>query len=607
MNKLQKWLATNLLGMDLAAQTPRTDMTTSEAPKRPFQHRVPRVPAWPKGAGLEDMARMYAMAVPNRFNQGFPSFNTSEDLELTSSLRNLRARGRSLVRDAAYAKSCKRTIVNNVIGYGVRMEPVVKNTRNTINKQVSGAIADAWAKWMCADSCHTGGSLHFHDLERLCMGQVFEAGEVFIRIHRERFGKSDIPIALEVVEPERIVDGYAYPTTVSPKSGGVRLGIESDGFKRPIAYWIRALHPGDIRLNLEQSDEQVRVPAEDVIHIYVIERWPQSRGVPWIHAVAGKLQDVNGYSEAEIIAARAAASYMGIIESPEGTEAFAEQAPDTTFQATFEPGMMMKLQEGEKFNSFSPNRPNSGLDAFMKIMLREISAGVGASYEAISHDYSQGSYSSMRVSMLAERDCWRALQHWWIRCFRERLHKEWLSAAVLSGAVPGLPLTQYALDMERYQAAVFKPRGWSWIDPTKEVAAARSAVNAGFQSVENVVEEYGRGTDLQDMVSQRKSELEYFREEGLVFDTSPEVYVPAETRGQVLVNDDGSVMPAAELAAKLGTNQPGAQGQPGGAPAAQPSKPSAVVPADEDDEPAGAEGEQEERQYGQPVVPFRRS
>src|SRR5271167_2523966 len=113
--------------------------------------------------------RMYANAVPSRFNQGFPSFNTSEDLELVSSLRNLRARGRSLQRDAGYAASAQRAIINNVIGTGVKLQPSVKTARGGFNDRINDSIGEAWTHWMHGINCHTGGSLHFHDLERLCM------------------------------------------------------------------------------------------------------------------------------------------------------------------------------------------------------------------------------------------------------------------------------------------------------------------------------------------------------------------------------------------------------------------------------------------------------
>ena len=404
---------------------------------------------------------------------------------------------------------------------------------------------------MEAPNCHTGGELHFHDMERMLMAQVFEAGEIFIRLWPSKFGDSSVPLALEVVEPERIVDGYAYPGAVSTKSGGVRLGIESDKFKRPIAYWIRDLHPGDIRLNLEQSDKVTRVDAADVIHLKIITRWPQTRGVPWLHAAAAKLQDVNGYSEAEIVAARASASYMATIETPEAINTLGNQAPDNTFQTTLEAGMIMKLNAGEKFTAWSPNRPGTAFDPFMRYMLREIAAAVGVSYESLSHDYSQGSYSSMRVSLLDERDVWKVLQFWWIRAFRKRLHNIWLQRAVLAKAIPSIDLTQYGTDMKKFHAVHFRPRGWSWVDPTKEVTAYVQAVKSGFRTVESVVEETGNGIDFDLFTQHRAEELTKLRAQDLVFDTSPEVYVPAETRGQMLLDEDGKIIPAAEATAQI--------------------------------------------------------
>lgn len=582
MNRIQKWVIKNILGVRI------------QEPKQ-----------------MHDYSRMYASAVPSRFNQGFPSFNTSEDLELVSSLRNMRARSRLLVRDAGYAASAKRIIVDNVVGTGVKLQPSVKTVRGGFNDRVNEGIGEAWTHWMHAPNCHTGGSLHFHDFERQCMGQVFEAGEVFIRIHRMKFGRSTVPIALELVEAERLVDGYAYPGAVSTESGGVRLGIETDKFKKPIAYWIRDLHPGDIRLNLEQSDKVTRVDAEDVIHLYVIDRWPQTRGIPWLHAAAGKLQDMNGYSEAEIIAARGAASYLGTIESPEASASFSQLAPDNTYQTGVEPGIWLKLNPGEKANFVTPNRPTSALDPFMRYMLREISAAVGVSYESLSHDYSQSNYSSSRLSLLNERDVWKSLQAWWIRSFRHRLHHEWMNAAVMAGAIPEIDAQDFGANHRKYLAVKFRPRGWSWVDPQKEVAAYVQSVKSGFRTVEDVIEETGNGTDLEEMLQARRAELDYMASLDLAFDTSPDVYVPAESRGQVLIGKDGTPAPAEVVStqglADAGLSPPAGVGTPEVPGLAAPgiAKPQPKTKSDPStvEEPGAAEGEEEERS----VLPFFRN
>ena len=176
--------------------------------------------------------RLYAGAKSSRLTSGFNPASTSADAELSSSLRSLRARSRQMVRDAAYAKRATVIVVNNVVGPGIGLQAQVRNTRGGLRQDVNNAIESAWEQWCAADSCHTGGTLHFADLERAAMGQVFEAGEVFIRIHFSPFGKSRIPLALELIEAERLAEDYEVQ---APVNAEVRMGVEFDAFGRPIA------------------------------------------------------------------------------------------------------------------------------------------------------------------------------------------------------------------------------------------------------------------------------------------------------------------------------------------------------------------------------------
>ena len=104
--------------------------------------------------------------------------------------------------------------------------------------------------------------------------------------------------------------------------------------------------------------------------------------------------------------------------------------------------------------------------------------------------------------------------------FRYPLHCEWLQAAVLLGAVP-IPIGAYATDTQRYEMARFKPRGWSWIDPAKEVDAFVKAVRAGFTTTADVIAKSGDGADLEDVLEGREQELKMMKDKGLMFDTDP--------------------------------------------------------------------------------------
>jgi len=159
-------------------------------------------------------------------------------------------------------------------------------------------------------------------------------------------------------------------------------------------------------------------------------------------------------------------------------------------------------------------------DPFTRAILRGIAAGTGVSYEALSRDYSQSNYSSSRLALIDDRDLWRTLQQWWIRSFREPLYRDWMQAAVLAGAVP-IRADEFALNRSRYESVRFKPRGWSWVDPTKEVNAYKEAVKAGFTTVSDVIAATGGGLDIEDVLEQRRAELDMMAAADLMFDTDP--------------------------------------------------------------------------------------
>jgi lambda family phage portal protein len=468
--------------------------------------------------------RMYGAARSSRLTADWSTSNGSADSELVSSLTQLRTRSRALIRDVSYAKRAQVIVVNNVIGTGIGMQAQVMSSRGEMNDRVNEGIESAWDKWAQADSCHTGGRLSFKHLERAAMAQVFAAGEVLIRKHYRPFGKSSVPFALELIEAERIADDLASAGVSASPGNEVRMGIELDSFYRPVAYFIRRRHPSEFRFSPGATDAIERVPADQILHLAVVDRWPQTRGEPWMHAVARTFNDMAGYTEAEITRARIQAATPWTIETPEDSESFGELQSDGSVYMDVEPGVAKRLNPGEKMNAPATNSPNPALDPFMRYMLREVAAGTGPSYESLSRDYSQSNYSSSRLALLDDRDLWRFYQSWFICDFRNHIHKEWLQQAVLAGAIPEVPVAQYAADVSKFESVLFKPRGWTWIDPTKEVEAYKEAVKQGFTTVTDVVAATGGGQDIEDVLTTRERELKLMEEKGLVFETSPDFY-----------------------------------------------------------------------------------
>lgn len=497
-----------------------------------LKHLRTRVARWLAPAMPARGVRLYGGARNTKTTGYFGASSSSADAELNSSLGSLRSRSRQMVRDSGYAKRAKAILVNNIIGTGVGLQAQVLGVRGELNTRVNDDIERAHREWSRADACHTGGALHFSDLERALCGEVVEAGEVFVRLHMRRFGSSQVPLALELIEAERLADNLAEPGAAAP-GNEVRMGVEVDRFQRPVAYYIRSRHTGDILAGIDGSRSVERVPAEQMLHLKLTTRWPQTRGEPWFHTAVRKIDDVNEYSQHEISAARASAAYFATIETPEADNPLQDATDETgAGMMDIDPLTIQQLNPGERLEFHSPNRPNSAFSEFMRSMLREIAAGVGTSYESLSRDYSQSNYSSSRLALLDDRDGYRALQQWWVRSFREPLYHVWLQQAVMSRAITAVPIDAYAVDPERYRAVLWKLRGWSWVDPTKEVNAYKEAVKAGFTTITDVIAQTAGGMDIEDVIATRKRELQMLDEAEIEVDTTvPEpVEPPAPTQ-----------------------------------------------------------------------------
>lgn len=456
---------------------------------------------------------MYEGAKISRLTSDWVTSSTSADAEISGSLVRLRNRARQLVRDSDYARQAVRAVRNNVVGTGIKMQAQVKMRRGgKPDQRINDLIETEWKSWGRAKTCHTAGRLDFNEISRLAVAAMCESGEVFIRLVRQPFGGSGVPLALEVIEADLLdekKDGWMN------QSEEWRLGVRVDEWQRPLAYAFLTRHPGDNR-QAPNGRQHVIVPAEDVLHLMQMERPMQTRGVSWFASAIKRLHHLAGYEEAELVRARASSSLMGFVTSPEG-----ELIGDDVFEgdrvSQFEPGTFKYLAPGENVTVPALDAPDGSFEPFVRAMLRAMSAGLGCSYETISRDFSQSNYSSSRLSLLEDRENWRALQQYLISNLHRPVFEAWMDAAVAVGAVP---LPAYEEQRERYQAVHWVPRGWEWVDPEKEGKAYRDAVRNGFMTQAEVV--MTRGGDFQELISQRAAEIEQTSQLGLVFDVNPE-------------------------------------------------------------------------------------
>jgi len=475
--------------------------------------------------------RMYEGATISRLTSDWVTSSTSADAEIDGSLVRLRNRARQLCRDNPYARQALRAIAANVIGSGVRMQAQVKMQRGgRLDQGVNDTIESAWAEWCRPSTCHVAGQLSFNEIERLAVMSMAESGEVLIRMVPQAFGGGLTPLALEVIEADLLDEGKSF----GPDANGNewRMGVHVDQWGRPIEYSFRTRHPGDLTNGVGYQTREI--PADEIIHLRMTERPGQTRGVTWFAAAVKALHHLGGYQDAEVIRARATASLMGFITTPEG-ELVGDDVVEGERVSNFEPGVFKYLNAGEQVTVPDLGTPNTNFESFMRAILRSVSASIGVSYETVSRDFSQSNYSSSRLSLLEDRENWRLIQGYMIEHLHRVVFERWLGAAV---AVGTLNLPNYDQLRSRYQAVRWFPRGWGWVDPEKEVASYRAAVRSGFMTQAQVVAELGN--DLNELMQARAQELQLAQDLGLTLDIDPGKVSAA---GLTQARPPGSIIP----------------------------------------------------------------
>ena len=473
----------------------------------------------PNPTVLPRRRRGYDAATSSRLTSNWSVSNSSADAALKGAIAPLRYKSRDLVRNSPFARQAVRAIESNTIGaHGIKLQAQVRQQRGKrLDTKINNQIEQAWNNWKRYDSCHTAGRLCFTDIEKVIVRSLVTDGEIFVRFVRKPFGRSQIPFALELLEADQLDSEYTGRS--SKKKNTWRMGIEQNEFGRAVQYAFLKKHPGDTPFGTPVGQrEHMIVPASEICHIFVSNRPSQSRGEPWLSSSILALHHLAGYQEAVTIRSRAASSLMGFIETTEG-ELQGDEVYDNERVSVFEPGTFKYLNQNEKIHIPDFDSPNSEFPEFMSAMLRSVASGCGISYESVSKDFSKTNYSSSRLSLLEDRNHYRSLQTYLIENFHSRVFDAWLEMATLSGA---LVLPSYDTEPERYRKVRWIPRGWDWIDPQKEIVAAKEAIKAGLKTQSQIVSE--NGGDLEELLPARKAEVEAAQQLGLVFDTDMSTY-----------------------------------------------------------------------------------
>lgn len=446
--------------------------------------------------------RKYEGASRSKRLSRWQASSTSSNSEVNGGLVTLRNRSRDLRRNNPYAARAIQAIGSNVVGEGIMTR--FMNTEETKSTKKS-RLELMWDAWANSTDIDFDGQHDIYSLQLLIMEAVVESGEVLVR---KRVDSSKVfPLQYQVLESD-FLDLNA--VAVSGSLNTVVQGIEFDKKGRRVAYFLYEQHPGGYDHGMFTPLKSNRVPAEDIMHIFRMDRPGQARGVPWLSPVIVRLKDFDDFEDAQLVRQKIAACFTAFVHDL-SADTMNEDEPETDLGDRVEPAMIEHLPPGKTITFANPPGVQNYKE-YTSTVLHGIAVGVGITYECLTNDYSMVNYSSGRMGWL---EMFRNVKVWRQNIvqlkFLEPLVKDFKKTAQIMG-----------IDVKNFVHTHIPPKR-EMIDPTKEIPAAILAIQGGISTLSDEI--MAQGKDVSEHLQQYKQDMDALDALGIKIDSDPRVAI----------------------------------------------------------------------------------
>lgn len=407
----------------------------------------------------------------------------------------LRVRARALVQNVPYIAQGLRSLVANVIGTG-------------ITPRWLGADADIydtlWKQWGAV--CDADGRLDIYGMQAAAYRAMEQDGEVLIRLRARRPDDNlPVPLQLQLLE----IDWLDSSKTMPSGNDQIVNGIHYDALGKVVGYWLFDQHPGEVGVKFRGRATSHFVPASSIIHLYTPDRPGQGRGFPRLAPVIARVRDLQLYEDAELqrknLETRLGVVASGDVEQmanpPSPGEAVDTAAAKTGDLGPLQSGSIVKIPGASTLTVIEP-KAAPGYVEYVKYQLHLIAAGFGVTYEMMTGDVSQTSFSSARVRLQdfrreAEFTQWNIF----IPKFCDRICRAFVDAAHLAGKV----------QRTNYQVEYSTPK-WDYVNPEQEVRADLAEIAGGLSSFSEKLRRRGYKPDL--VFAELQSDIQKLKDAG---------------------------------------------------------------------------------------------
>lgn len=397
---------------------------------------------------------------------------------------NIRRRAAYYARNNPHAAAGINSLVGNMVGTGIVPQP------QHPDPAVRAMLSELWGRWTSV--ADVSGRTDFYGLQAQATRSMIEAGEALLR-----FRLLNGVLKVQQLHPDQLPLDH---NRDNPDGSRIRGGVELDPDDQVVAYHLYRRRPNDAAFNaVGLPGELVRVPASEIIHLFLSYEAGQTRGLSWLAPILSKLSELDQFDDAQLLRQKISAMFAGFIVDPTGDAAGlgGTNTADTegVLEASLEPGTLQRLDPGQDIR-FSEPAELGEYAAFVKAQIRAVATGLGCTYEQLSGDYEGVTYSSVRASLVEFRRWIEQIQHSVVvHQMCRPVWERFVRMAALRGEIPA---ADFDRDPAAFLDALWLPPKFAWVDPKKDAEAEILQIEAGLKSRRMAVSELGYSIEQVD-------------------------------------------------------------------------------------------------------------
>ena len=430
----------------------------------------------------------------------------------------------------------------NAVGNGLQLSSKLDAKKlNITPKQARELASDIENEWFAFANnpleCDLAGRHSMAQLAAAAFECYLRTGEVLALLDWRRLPGARYRTKLSLLDNNQL--DFTKTLSYTPAGSAIYQGVEVNGAGRVTAYWIHPLTLGHI----SHFPMAVRVPAftsfgrQKVIHLLQLRAPGQLRGISPLAAALTPAHENSTLAEFTLSSSLLQTMYALTVESDlpphaamKGLQVGDEFGQQGAAQGVdpvearlnwykgspvdTKPGVINFLAQGDKLKMNRPQMGGTEFESFDSSLKRQAATAAGANSADLTGDYSEVNFSASRMLAAVPHRINERRRNDIAARFYAETFKAWLQEAIETGqiALPrGAP--QFWQKPDAYCEAKWIGSGIVQPDPLKAAQATALELQLGLTTLTDSLA--ARGKDLEQVIAERKNELELIKEAGL--------------------------------------------------------------------------------------------